>query len=70
MWLDGKVVHANNAIRPCAPGQDKVKIKLMKGPNNLLLKVTQGGGEWTVCCRVVSPDGKPLADLTVAPAGK
>ncbi len=69
VWLNGRVVHANNAVRPCSPGQDKVTVKLKQGSNPLLLKVTQGGGEWSACCRVCAPDGKPLDGVTVAPNG-
>jgi hypothetical protein len=67
VWLNGRVVHANNAIRPCTPDQDKVKVKLKQGANTLLVKVTQGGGEWTVCCRLRTPDGKGLDGVTVTP---
>jgi HEAT repeat protein len=67
VWLNGKVVHANNVIRPCEPGSDKVKIKLKQGVNSLLLKVTQGGGQWSACCRLRAADGQELADLTVGP---
>jgi HEAT repeat protein len=70
VWLNGKVVHANNAVRPCTPGQDKVKIKLQQGANNLLLKITQGGGEWSACCRLRAADGKQLSDCTVAPSAE
>lgn len=69
VWLNGQVVHANNATRPCSPGQDKVNVKLKPGPNTLLVKVTQSGGEWSVCCRAAAPDGKPLDGVTVAPNG-
>ena len=69
VWLNGQVVHANNATRPCSPGQDKVNVKLKQGANTLLLKITQGGGEWSACCRVCTPDGKPLDGVTVAPNG-
>lgn len=67
VWLNGQVVHANNAVRPCTPDQDKAEVKLKQGPNTLLIKVTQGGGEWTLCCRLRSSNGKPLAGVTVAP---
>lgn len=67
VWLNGQVVHANNAIRPCSPDQDKAKITLKPGANVLLVKVTQGGGEWSVCCRVRTLDGKELDGVTVAP---
>lgn len=69
VWLNGQVVQANNATRPCSPGQDKANVKLKQGVNTLLIKVTQSGGEWSVCCRAVTPDGKPLDGVTVAPGG-
>jgi len=69
VWLNGQVVHANNAVRPCSPGQDKANVKLKQGANTLLIKVTQGGGEWSACCRAVAPGGKPLDGVTVAPGG-
>jgi HEAT repeat protein len=68
VWLNGKAVHANNVIRPCAPGQDKVRVKLKQGANELLLKVTQGGGEWSACCRLRAADGTELSDVTVGPS--
>lgn len=66
VWLNEKVVDANNVIRAYAPGQDKVKVMLNHGVNRLLLKVTQGGGEWSACCRLRAPDGTPLDGVTVA----
>jgi hypothetical protein len=68
VWLNGQVIHANNVIRPCAPGQDKVRVKLNQGANELLLKVTQGGGEWSACCRLRAGDGKELPGVTVGPS--
>ena len=65
VWLNGKVVDANNVIRPLTPGDDKVKVTLSRGVNRLLLKVIQGGGEWSACCRVRAPDGAPLDGVTV-----
>jgi hypothetical protein len=32
-----------------------------------MLKVTQGGGEWTVCCRLRSFEGKELEGVSIAP---
>ncbi len=65
VWLNGKVVDASNVIRPLTPGDDKVKVTLSRGVNRLLLKVIQGGGEWSACCRVRAPDGAPLDGVTV-----
>ncbi|HUT34462.1 MAG TPA: HEAT repeat domain-containing protein [Planctomycetota bacterium] len=70
VWLNGKVVHANNATRPCSPGSDKAKVTLNEGWNDLLVKVTQGGGEWSVCLRFRGPNGERLVGLVGDPNGK
>jgi hypothetical protein len=45
--------------------QDAAPIKLKKGPNELLLKISQGGGGWSACARIVGPDTKPIPGLLV-----
>jgi hypothetical protein len=70
VWLNQKVVHANNSVRPCTPGSDKKKIKLNKGVNTLLLKVTQGAGQWAACCRLRAADGKEIQDVIVGPGAE
>jgi hypothetical protein len=35
--------------------------------NVLQVKVTQGGGDWAACVKVVGRDGKPLAGARVNP---
>jgi hypothetical protein len=39
-------------------------IKLKKGANVLMLKITQGGGGWAACARIVGNNGLPIANLT------
>ena len=63
VWLNGKLVHANNATRALRPGEDVFEVTLKKGPNPLLLKVTNGGGEWEACLRLRTPDGKVVEGL-------
>ena len=70
IWLNGKVVHANNATRPNTPGSDRAKVTLEEGWNDLLVKVTQGGGEWSVCLRFRGPGGERLVGLVADPHGK
>jgi hypothetical protein len=67
VWLNGKLVHSNNAVRGLQQGQDKADAKLAAGWNVLLVKVTQGGGDWSVCVKLVDRDGKPLTGLRVNP---
>ncbi len=57
VWLNDKVVHANNASRGVTPGQDKIPVTFNDGWNNLLIKVTNGGGDWGVCVRVADAQG-------------
>ncbi|MFO1501760.1 MAG: hypothetical protein U1G07_25855 [Verrucomicrobiota bacterium] len=64
-WLNGQVVHSHNVDRGQTIDQDAAPIQLKKGPNELLLKVTQGGGGWSACARIVGTDGKPIPGLLV-----
>lgn len=62
VWLNGKQVHANNAARGVAVDQDKIPVSLQQGVNELLLKVTNGGGDWGAIARFVG-EGGPLQNL-------
>jgi hypothetical protein len=53
VWVNGERVHSSFAPRGLTPGQDKVKVSLRAGANQLLVKVSQGGGDWGFCLRVV-----------------
>jgi hypothetical protein len=66
-WLNGKLVVSNNASRGAAPGQEKVGVDLNAGWNELVMKITQGGGGWGLYADFLTPDGQPLPDLTYAP---
>jgi hypothetical protein len=63
VWLNGKVVHANNANRGMTPNEDKAKVSLNQGWNVLLLKVTNGGADWAASARVRAADGGRLEGL-------
>ena len=65
VWLNGKVVHANNASRGVNPGEDKVAVNLVAEWNDLMLKVTQGAGDWGACVRLRTPDGGDLGGIRV-----
>ena len=68
IWLNGAVVHTNNVFRPLVPGQDKVEVQLREGWNDLMLKVSQGGGGWGASARLRSPGGGDIAGLRLEPA--
>ncbi|MEN6577854.1 MAG: HEAT repeat domain-containing protein [Phycisphaerales bacterium] len=67
VWLNGQLVHQNNAERPVQPGQDKADVTLKEGANLVLVKLTQGGGQWAMCVRFRAPDGGKLEGLKVEP---
>ena len=45
-WLNGKLVHANNCLRPIPADPDAVNVTLKKGSNELMLKITQNNMPW------------------------
>jgi HEAT repeat protein len=51
-WLNGKVVHSNNAMRPIMPEPDRVNVTLAKGANRLVLKITQNNLPWGAAVRL------------------
>ncbi|NQV25465.1 MAG: DUF1553 domain-containing protein [Rhodopirellula sp.] len=44
VWVNGKQVHANKTQRAVAPDQDKVKVQLTKGDNDVLIKIVNAAG--------------------------
>ncbi|MFZ0035290.1 MAG: DUF1080 domain-containing protein [Sedimentisphaerales bacterium] len=58
VWLNGELVHANNIGRALKPGEDKKQVTLKAQWNELLLKVTNGGGGWEACVRLANNEGK------------
>jgi len=51
-WLNGKVVHSNNVMRPIMPEPDRVNVTLAKGANRLMLKITQNNLPWGAAVRL------------------
>ncbi len=65
-WVNGGQVHANNVYRPMTFDQDAAPVRLSKGWNLLLLKVTQDEGGWEFRVRLTTPDGKPFTAFQTA----
>lgn len=60
VWLNGKLVHQFGGMRGLSVDQDRIRVRLQKGVNRLLLKVTQGGGGWEFSARLVDLQGNPI----------
>ena len=65
LWLNGDLLHTNNAMRGLSVHQDEVSGRLKAGANRLMLKISQGGGDWAACCRVRSAEGLHLEGLRI-----
>ncbi|MEI6218159.1 MAG: hypothetical protein WCP86_04615, partial [bacterium] len=63
VWINGSVVHSVNGTRGYQPGSDVVKTGLKEGWNQVMMKVTQGEGDWVASLRVLAEDGKSMAGL-------
>jgi hypothetical protein len=60
VFLNGEVIHSKPVIRAFGQDEDVVNARLAQGKNKLLLKVTQGGGEWCFAARLTQRDGQPI----------
>jgi HEAT repeat protein len=58
-FLNKKRVHMKKGPRSLAPDQDSIPVKLEKGKNEVLLKVSNESGEWGFAFRITDPSGKP-----------
>ncbi|HSW01698.1 MAG TPA: HEAT repeat domain-containing protein [Sedimentisphaerales bacterium] len=67
VWINGQLVHANNAGRPVTLGEDKVDVTLKEGVNAVLVKLAQEGGQWAMALRLRTPDGGRIEGLKVEP---
>ncbi|MSR56507.1 MAG: hypothetical protein EXS05_02400 [Planctomycetaceae bacterium] len=46
LFVNGKKVFANDAVRPAAADQDFATLDLKQGHNDILLKISNRGGDW------------------------
>ncbi|MCQ2391014.1 MAG: hypothetical protein MJ240_06300 [Kiritimatiellae bacterium] len=66
-WLNGQLATAKDGrSRSCVPDSEMVPVRLSKGENLLVVKITQGGGGNGHAIRFLAPgDEKPMTDLKV-----
>lgn len=69
LWVNGELVHANNAVRGLTPDQDQAAAALRAGWNDLLAKITQHTAGCGLTLRVRTPDGAPVEGLRAEPDG-
>lgn len=55
IWINGKLVHANNVARPFTLDQDSAVVTLRKGENTIMMKITQNNLPWGASLRIEEP---------------
>jgi hypothetical protein len=65
LWLNHKLIGEQNVYRSMELDSETYKVKLNKGKNLILIKVTQDWGEFQFELRVVNADGKEVPGITV-----
>jgi hypothetical protein len=63
LWINGKLVHANNIMRGYTEGEDTVSVELQKGWNDFMAKITQGTGGWQAGFVITDEQGQVMKDL-------
>ncbi|MCY3021763.1 MAG: HEAT repeat domain-containing protein [Planctomycetota bacterium] len=63
VWVNGKVVHANNVERGLKAGDDKAEAVLKEGWNDFLLKITQNIMGCGACVRIRNLEGSVAEGL-------
>ncbi len=67
LWVNGKLIHSNNVLRPIVAGQDKAQAALKEGWNDFLLKITQNNMGCAACVRIRDAEGSPVEGLRFEP---
>lgn len=60
VWINGQMVHTFPGSRGLKIDEDTARAKLDSGVNRILVKVTQGPGDWAFCLRLTDAQAHPL----------
>jgi hypothetical protein len=63
VWVNNELVHQNNQERGHEQGQDIAEVTLEKGWNSILMKITQGEGDWGASLAISDLDRKLIEEL-------
>lgn len=60
VWLNGKVLYAEHGPHSAEAEEFRVDARLAKGVNRLLVKCSEGSGDWQFAVRLTDRAGKPF----------
>ena len=70
VWINGQLVHKNNAARGVQLDQDLFEIDTKKDANRCLVKITQGVGDWGFALRFSDGDNRVLRENAAKALGQ
>lgn len=65
VWLNGRKEFENDVQRGYGSRQDRVPLRLRRGRNTLLLKITQAVGAWAFGAHLIDEQGSPAEGIRV-----
>jgi predicted Ser/Thr protein kinase len=69
VWANGTVIHRHDEGRGLQIDEDRVSLRLLKGWNLLLFKVTQRTQGWGLSARITDESQRPIEGLEYDPLG-
>jgi HEAT repeat protein len=70
VWINGELIHANNAVRGLTPDEDKAPGRLRAGWNDVLVKLTQHNAGCGLTLRVLGENGQDAPGVRLNPVGE
>jgi HEAT repeat protein len=69
LWINGELVHANNAVRGISDARDRATARLRQGWNDVLAKITQHTMGCCFLLRIADENGAPIEGLQIDAGG-
>ncbi len=63
VWVNGELVHDYPGARGWTPDQDRFEVRLKPGPNAIVVRVGQDGGDWSFNFKLSDAATGPLFEL-------
>lgn len=67
IWINGELVVSHDISRGAKPGDERKNVNLRSGRNDVLIRITQGGGPWGFYFDLLDLAGEPMRDLEWKP---
>lgn len=68
VWVNRRLVHEKEGLRPALPGDDKIGVRLQADWNEILVKVADRTGAWEMYCELRQENGEKLWDIRYQPS--